>query len=71
MKRYEVSEQFNISRSTVSNRLKRYEATGDIQPSPHNHHGHSHKITDWYALCVFVKANPDKTKKGVVELWPD
>ena len=71
MKRCEVSEQFNISRNSISNWLKRYEATGDIQPSPHNHHGHSHKITDWDAFRAFVEANPDKTQTEMAELWPD
>ena len=71
MKRCEVAEQFNLNRKTVSNWLKRYEITGDIQPSAHNHQGHSHKITDWSAFRVFVRANADKTQKEMAELWPE
>ena len=71
MKRCEVAEQFNLNRKTVSNWLKRYEITGDIQPSAHNHQGHSHKITDWSAFRVFARANADKTQKEMAELWPE
>ena len=71
MKRYEVAEQFNLNRKTVSDWLKRYNATGDVQPSAHNHRGHSHKITDWDAFRTFVEANSDKTQEEMAELWPE
>ena len=71
MKRCEVAEQFNINRKTISDWLTRYEATGDVQPSAHYHHGHSHILTDWAAFRAFVEANPDKTQVEMAELWPD
>lgn len=71
MKQCEVAEQFNLNRKTISDWLQRYAATGDVQPSAHNHHGHSHKITDWDEFRTFVEANPDKTQVEMAELWPD
>ena len=71
MKRCEVAEQFNLNRKTISDWLARYAATGDVQPSAHNHHGHSHKITDWAAFRALFEANPDKTQGEMAELWPD
>ena len=71
MKRCEVAAQFNLNRKTIRDWLKRYEATGDVQPSAHNHRGHSHKITDWDAFRAFVEANPDKTQEEMAELWPE
>ncbi len=70
MKRYEASEQFNISRNTIHAWLKRYEETGDLSPSPHNHSGHSHKITDWQSFEAFGRKYADKTQKELAELWP-
>lgn len=71
MKRCDVAEQFGLNRKTISDWLKRYAATGDVHPSAHNHHGHSHKITDWVAFRAFVEANPDKTQVEMAELWPE
>lgn len=70
MKRCEASEQFNLSRSTIHDWLKRYEATGNILPSHHNHQGHSHKITDWKAFEAFAREHADKTQAELAELWP-
>ena len=50
LQRCEAIEQFNISRSTIYAWLKRYEETGDLLPSHHNHGGHTHKIIDWSAF---------------------
>ena len=71
MKRCEASEQFNISRSTIYDWLKRYEKTGDISASHHNHSGHSHKITDWQKFEAFVREQADKTQEEMAELWPE
>ena len=71
MKRCEVAEQFNLNRKTIRDWLKRYEETGDVQPSAHNHRGHSHKIVDWDAFRAFVEANPDKTQEEMAGLWPE
>lgn len=71
MKRYEASEQFNLSGSTIHDWLKRYEATGDILPSPHNHSGHRHRITDWRAFEAFARKHADQTQKELAELWPE
>ena len=70
MKRCEASEHFNLSRSTIYDWLKRYEETGDLSPSPHNHHGHSHKITDWQTFEAFARQYADKTQAEMAELWP-
>ena len=71
MKRCEAHEQFNVSRSTINDWLKRYEETGDISPSHHNHRGHSHKITDWQKFRAFVCDHADKTQEELAELVPE
>ena len=71
MKRCEASEQFNISRSTIYDWLKRYEETGDVSSSHHNHSGHSHKITDWSASETFAREHADKTQEEMADLWPE
>ena len=70
MKRWEASEHFNLSRSTIYDWLQRYEATGTLSPSPHNHSGHSHKITDWTEFEAFVRQHADKTQQELAQLWP-
>lgn len=71
MRRCEAHDHFNISRGTINDWLKLYEETGDVSPRGQRHIGHSHKITDWPAFRVFVKANADKTQVEMAELWPD
>ena len=70
LKRCEASEQFNISRSTIHDWLKRYEETGDVSPSHHNHRGHSHKITDWSAYEAIAREHAAKTQEEMADLWP-
>ena len=71
MKRSEASEFFGISRNTIHQWFQLRIETGDVLPRPSNHHGHSHKITDWHEFRAFVAAHPDKTEKELSVLWAD
>lgn len=70
MKPDEVSEQFNLGRSTIYDWLALKAETGGVSPRPHSHSGYGHKITDWAAFKAFVVANGDKTQAEMAELWP-
>jgi len=71
MKRSEASVCFGLSRNTIHQWFQLKAATGDVQPKPTTHPGHSHKITDWDKFRAFVSANPDKTQAEMAQLWPD
>jgi transposase len=71
MKRCEAHEHFHVSRGTINDWLKRYAASGDIQPTAREYRGHSHKITDWQAFRAFAVKHADKTQEEMAELWPD
>lgn len=71
MKRSEASEVFGISRNTIHQWFRLRVETGEVKPRASNHHGHSHKITDWDKFQSFVSAHPDKTQAQLAELWPD
>lgn len=71
MKCTEASEFFSISRNTIHQWFQLKAETGDVKPKPHEHRGHSHKITDWEKFRVFVRAHPDKTQTEMTQLWED
>ena len=71
MKRSEASEVFGISRNTIHQWFRLRAETSDVQPRASNHHGHSHKITDWDKFQAFVSAHPGKTQAQLAQLWSD
>ena len=71
MKRSEASEVFGISRNTIHQWFQLRGETGDLKARASNHHGHSHKITDWDKFQEFVSTHPDKTQAQLADLWPD
>jgi transposase len=71
MKRTEASQIFGISRNTIHQWFQLRAATGDLKARPSNHHGHSHKITDWEKFRAFVREHPDQTQEQLAELWDE
>lgn len=71
MTRSEASAAFGISRNTIHQWFHLRAETGDLQPRPSNHSGHSHKITDWGKFKTFVSTHSDKTQVELAELWDD
>lgn len=69
MTRSEASAAFGISRNTIHQWFQLRAETGDVHPRPHNHSGHSHKITDWAQFKTFVRTHSDKTQVELAELW--
>jgi transposase len=65
----EVITMFNISRDSLDRWLKRRSATGSLAATVGYQRGHSHRIVDWEAFRVFVKAHGDKTQAELAELW--
>lgn len=65
----EVSQLFNISRSTISLWLKRQAQTGDCGARPNRPPGNGHKITDWEKFREFAKTHGDKTQVEMAVLW--
>lgn len=65
----EVSQLFNISRSTISLWLSRQAQTGDFQALPNQPPGNGHKITDWEKFREFAKTHGDKTQVEMAVLW--
>jgi len=66
----EVSQLFNISRSTISLWLSRQAQTGDFRALPNQPPGNGHKITDWEKFREFAKTHGDKTQVEMAALWP-
>jgi transposase len=71
MKRCEASECFGVSRNAIHQWFRLKAETGDVQPKPTEHRGHSHKIRDWEKFRLFVVANPDNTQAQLAQLWED
>ena len=69
--RSEASQAFGISRNTIHQWFKLRSETGDLRARPHNHSGHSHKITDWETFKRFVCEHSDKTQVQLAQLWDD
>jgi transposase len=65
----QVITMFNISRDSLDRWLKRRSATGSLAATVGYQRGHSHRIVDWEAFGVFVKAHGDKTQAELAELW--
>ena len=67
----EVSEMFNIHRTTLTRWQRRARETGDYSAKANYQEGHSHKITNWSAFEQFVDEHGDKTQAEMAQLWPD